>query len=84
MLRMRLLERWNEYSRAALPANCGQAQHDDMKKSFYAGAVSLHCILMSDEVTEVPDAESIKVIAEIEAEFRHHIDTERKKKHGTG
>lgn len=41
MKRQFVLEKWNEFSQTVLPPNCSETQRVEMRRSFYAGAISL-------------------------------------------
>lgn len=46
--RRTFLERWEEYRRQAVPAECSPVQLSETRKAFYAGALSMQGVIGSD------------------------------------
>ena len=81
MRRNRIQEKWDEFSRLVLPANCSTVQRWEMRRAFYAGVEGLFKLIIKD-LTPGAEAEEadLQMLSEMEAEL---ADFSQRIKQGT-
>jgi hypothetical protein len=70
MRRNRIQEKWDEFSRLVLPADCSTVQRWEMRRAFYAGVEGLFKLIIRD-LTPGSEAEQadLRMLSDMEAEL---------------
>lgn len=75
-MKRRIGEAWEGFSKAILPANCSDVQHQEMRRAFYAGAFIIfdtvsEAMSHEDEMTDGDEQVMIDLTLEREEYLAH-------------
>ena len=73
-LRRRMTEQWDSYDLKVVPAAAGNAQRQETRRAFYAGAQALMGIVMNSlSLDSEPTDEDVAVMEDLDAELREFV-----------
>ena len=66
----RIEREWNDFAAKVLPKSASAVQHSEMRKAFYAGAMSAFAVISGVGEGSGSEAEGLALLGDLQREFR--------------